>query len=76
MSISKNTNTQKKIGVSKKIPARDFPFGTVADVVQRTKELGLDIAEELGNNMVDFRYTKCQYFLTYRCKKFGRGHCH
>jgi hypothetical protein len=45
-------------------------------VVQGTKELGLDIAEELGNNMVDFRYTKCQYFLVYRCKKFGRGHCH
>ncbi|KAH8960679.1 hypothetical protein BDL97_05G008500 [Sphagnum fallax] len=37
------------------IPARDFPFGTVDDVVQGAKELGLDIAEELGNNMVDFR---------------------
>ncbi len=42
----------------KKIPARDFPFGAVDDVVQGPKELGLDIAEELGNNMLDFQVHK------------------
>ncbi|CAM6025886.1 unnamed protein product [Sphagnum balticum] len=51
-------HSQKKISVSKKIPARDFPFGAVDDVVQGPKELGLDIAEELGNNMVDFQGRK------------------
>ncbi len=51
-------HSQKKIGVSKKIPARDFPFGAVEDVVQGPKELGLDIAEKLGNNMVDFQVHK------------------
>jgi hypothetical protein len=51
-------HSQKKISVSKKISARDFPFGAVDDVVQGPKELGLDIAEELGNNMVDFQVHK------------------
>jgi hypothetical protein len=51
-------HSQKKIGVLKKIPARDFPFGAVDDVVQGPKELGLDIAEELGNNMLDFQVHK------------------
>ncbi|CAK9272708.1 unnamed protein product [Sphagnum jensenii] len=34
---------------------RDFPFGANDDVVQGPKELGLKIAEELGNNMVHFQ---------------------
>jgi hypothetical protein len=37
---------------------RDFPFGANDDVVQGPKELGLKIAEELGNNMVHFQVYK------------------
>ncbi len=58
MSISKNTNTHKRRLVWNKIPARDLPFGAVDAVVQGPKELGLDIAEELGNNMLDFQVHK------------------
>jgi hypothetical protein len=35
-----------------------LPFGAVDAVVQGPKELGLDIAEELGNNMLDFQVHK------------------
>ncbi len=51
-------HSQKKIGVSKKIPAKDFPFGAIDDMVQGPKELGLDIAKELGKNMVGFQVHK------------------
>jgi hypothetical protein len=69
-------HSQKKIGVSKKIPARDFPFGAVDDVYKDQKNWGLILLKSLVITWWIFRYTKCQYFLIYLCKKFGRGHCH
>jgi hypothetical protein len=69
-------HSQKKIGVSKKIPARDFPFGAVDDVYKDQKNWGLILLKSLVITWWIFRYTECQYFLIYLCKKFGRGHCH